>query len=43
MVLILTCRLLFTGTTILAALHVWRSRKTGNTAHDPAVEVQPAV
>ncbi|TVY51374.1 hypothetical protein LCER1_G007744 [Lachnellula cervina] len=35
--------LLFAGTTILAALHVWRSRKTGNTAHDPAVEVQPAV
>ncbi|TVY85597.1 hypothetical protein LAWI1_G008674, partial [Lachnellula willkommii] len=43
----LRCRwrwgLLFTGTTILAALHVWRSRKTGDTAHDPAVEVQPAV
>ncbi|TVY32621.1 hypothetical protein LSUB1_G008375 [Lachnellula subtilissima] len=35
--------LLFTGTTILAALHVSRSRKMGNTAHDPAVEVQPAV
>ncbi|TVY46843.1 hypothetical protein LOCC1_G003715 [Lachnellula occidentalis] len=35
--------LLFGATAIWAVQHVWRSRMTGNMAHDPAVEVQPAV
>jgi hypothetical protein len=34
-------RLLFVATTIASALHVWRMKGTGNTKHDPAVEVHP--
>jgi len=35
--------LLFAATTIMASLHVWRTRNTNNSKHDPNMEVHPSV
>ncbi|QDS68448.1 hypothetical protein FKW77_010815 [Venturia effusa] len=35
--------LLFAATTIMAALHVWRSRKSHSGKHDPNMQVHPSV
>jgi len=35
--------LLFAATTIMATLHVWRTRNTNNSKHDPNMEVHPSV
>jgi hypothetical protein len=35
--------LLFAATTIMASLHVWRTRNTNNAKHDPTMEVHPSV
>ena len=34
------CRLLFSATTVMAALHCWRSRTEHGGRHDPAMEIQ---
>jgi len=34
--------LLFAGTTVMASVHVWRTRRTNSTSHDPQMEVRPA-
>lgn len=35
--------LLFSATTLMAAVHVWRTRHTHNSKHDPNMEVHPSV
>jgi len=35
--------LLFAGTTLMASIHVWRTRNTNNSKHDPNMEVHPSV
>lgn len=38
-ILIFVCRLLFCATTLMAALHCWRTRNERSGKHDPAMEV----
>ena len=38
-ILICVCRLLFCATTLMAALHCWRTRNERSGKHDPAMEV----
>ncbi|OCL02138.1 hypothetical protein AOQ84DRAFT_434514 [Glonium stellatum] len=35
--------LFFAATTLMATLHVWRTRNTGRTSHDPKVEMHQGV
>jgi hypothetical protein len=37
-----TSRLLFAATTVMASVHVWRTRDSSSPRHDPNMEVHPS-